>query len=504
MKKTVICLLMALSLPVVACATAKPINSTTGATPSPTPTVSEARSISVTLKFLPGRSTLMLPYDSSSVHHVVLKVNSNQGTETPFIDLERPVQKLVVADKLTEGGTILANFVAGTPYRVRAYVYSSADENENTLINDPDATYIDVLFLDNVSLATAELPIVMVPRPKLPLFSGSFAGAVQGYAEGQGLAAKFDHPAGLAFDINGYLYVSDRYNHAIRKISPTGMVTNIAGSGSYGYANGVGANAQFYLPSGLTVDANGNIYVADEGNNCIRKISPTGLVTTLVGSTASGSVDGVAASASFYIPRGLCLIGSNSLAVADYGNSKIRLVDIASRSVMTWAGGGATAAGYNANHVGCTDGVLTQATFMGPTDVTVVGNYLYIADSNNHCIRRMDSNGMITRFAGGNFSGLIDGNGLDARFTFPMCLSPDASGNIYVTEYGDDNIRGSHTLRRITPSGVVTTVAGIGGAGLIDGTGTNIAFNAPWGVAVDLRGNVYIADNKNNRIRVLK
>ncbi|WDF81206.1 NHL repeat-containing protein [Mucilaginibacter sp. KACC 22773] len=215
------------------------------------------------------------------------------------------------------------------------------------------------------------------PSGLVTTFAGSGAA---GSADGKGAAASFWGATDVALDVSGNVYVADFLNFKIRKISPDGMVSTFAGSGVQGTANGKGAKASFDSPNGLTVDTKGNVYVAEEITNQIRKITPHGVVTTLAGSTERGSNDGKGAKASFYYPGGMCLDASGNLYVADNGSNKIRKVT-AQGDVTTVAGNGVE---------GFANGPAASASFNRPTDVAVdIFGYIYVADWQNNMIRKI-------------------------------------------------------------------------------------------------------------------
>jgi sugar lactone lactonase YvrE len=211
-------------------------------------------------------------------------------------------------------------------------------------------------------------------------------------------------------------------------------VSTFAGSGTLGYLDGTGTAAQFYGPTGVALDSTGNVYVADISNQRIRKISPSGVVTTLAGSVTNGFADGTGAAAKFNFPE--------SIAVDSTGN-------------------------------------------------------VYVADRGNHRIRKITPSGVVTTLAGST-QGFADGTGAAAQFSILYGIAVDSTGNVYVGDYGNNRIR------KISPSGVVTTIAGTGVAGYLDGTGAAAQFNSPAGVAVDSAGNVYVADGSNHRIRKIE
>ena len=311
--------------------------------------------------------------------------------------------------------------------------------------------------------------------------SGSY-----GSADGTGSAASFYDPTGVAIDGSGNVYVADQYNNNIRKVSPSGVVSTLAGSGSWGSSDGTGSAASFTSPTGVAVDGSGNVYVADAGNNKIRKVSPSGVVSSLAGSGSQGSSDGTGSAASFYHPSGVAVDGSGNVYVADADNNKIRKVS-PSGVVSTLAGSGSS---------GSTDGTGSSASFNGPCGVAVDGSgNVYVADHYNHKIRKVSPSGVVSTLAGSGSIGSADGTGGDASFFFPYGVAVDGSGNVYVAD-ADNN-----KIRKVSPSGVVSTLAGSGGYGSADGTGSAASFNRPYGVAVDGSGNVYVADGGNNTIR---
>jgi alpha-tubulin suppressor-like RCC1 family protein/sugar lactone lactonase YvrE len=308
-----------------------------------------------------------------------------------------------------------------------------------------------------------------------------------GSNDGAGLAADFKKPSAVALDSSGNLYIADTENHKIRKTTPDGVVTTLAGSGSPGSTDGIGAAAKFNNPCGVAVDATGNVYVADTDNHKIRKITPAGVVTTLAGSDTYGYSDaGVGTSAKFRQPMGITVDSSGNLYVADTFNHRIRKAS-PSGQVSTVAGSG--------NKID-RDGTGTGASFNYPIGIAVTsaGN-LFVADSNNHKIRMITPANVVSTFAGTGSRGVNDGTGVGARFFAPTGLTIDNAGNLYVSEHNN------HKIRKISTSGDVTTLAGDGASGKLDGTGSTSRFNAPSGLAVNSSGILYIADKGNNVIR---
>ena len=312
-----------------------------------------------------------------------------------------------------------------------------------------------------------------------------------GSTDGTGAAARFNDPVAVATDSSNHVYVADTDNSTIRKITPRGAVTTFAGTaGVDGHSDGNGAAASFDSLFGVAVDGAGNVYVADTGNNTIRKITPNRVVTTLAGTAGDfGSVDGVGAEARFDTPYGVAADRSGNVYVADTGNNTIRKI--------TPAGLVTTIAG-DSDISGSADGMGGAAKFNAPLGIaTDRASNVYVADTGNDTIRKIAPNGMVTTVAGAaGVNGHADGTGAAATFDHPYGLATDKAGNIYVADNGND------TIRKITPSRVVTTLAGtVGIADYADGTGTAARFNDPSGVAVDNSGNVYVADPRNFTIR---
>jgi D-alanyl-D-alanine dipeptidase len=307
-----------------------------------------------------------------------------------------------------------------------------------------------------------------------------------GGANGPGATASFNLPTAIATDASGNLYVADESGNRIRKITPAAVVTTLAGSGTRGAADGTGTAASFYAPGGVATDALGNIYVADQGNNKIRKITPAGVVTTFAGSGAPGDMDATGTAASFYDPRGLATDVSGNLYVGDRFNHKIKKIT-PSGVVTTLAGSGIA---------GSADGTGAAASFNSPTGIaTDISGNIYVADQDNHCIRKITPNGTVTTLAGSGMAGSADGTGTAASFNFPRGIAADITGNVYVADEYNNKIR------KITPAGVVTTLAGSGASAATDGNSAAAAFWGPRGVATDVWGNLYVADAGNNKIR---
>lgn len=310
----------------------------------------------------------------------------------------------------------------------------------------------------------------------------TLAGSSQGYSNGTGTAAQFNNPYGVATDINGNVYVADHQNHKIRKITPNGVVTTLAGS-TQGSNDGLASSAQFYFPNAIAINSLGEVFVADTNNHKIRKISTTGIVTTFAGSTF-GFADGTGTNAKFYAPLGIAIDSNNNLFVTDSYNYKVRKIT-PSGVVTTFAG----------STIGYTDATGTAAQFDRPMGIAIDTNgNLYLADANNKKIRKITSSGVVSTLAGSN-SGYSDGLGSTAQFANPLGVATDLQGNVYVADM--DN----QAIRKITPDGMVSTFTGATGGGYLDGAITAAKFRNPTGVATDVNGNLYVADELNHKIR---
>jgi len=347
---------------------------------------------------------------------------------------------------------------------------------------------VAILATGNYILVTSCNRTQTMPNPNAapPQMVTTVAGPSFPLTSGGGASASFNQPFGVAADDTGNVYVADYDNNLIRKISASGVVSTLAGTGKQGSDNGAALSASFDLPSGVAVDKSGNVYVADLANNMIRKISPAGVVSTLAGTGDTGSINGPAATATFFQPTGVAVDNSGNVYVADLNNHMIRMISAAG-VVSTVAGTGAT---------GSANGPGSTATFMSPSSVAVdqSGN-IYVADFTNQLIRKINSSGVVSTLAGSGSIGFVNGPDSAASFSAPFGVAVDASGNVYVAEAGNQDIR------MISPSGVVSTLAGSGVVGSHNGIATQASFWFPTGVAVDGAGNVYVADRSNNLIR---
>jgi sugar lactone lactonase YvrE len=288
------------------------------------------------------------------------------------------------------------------------------------------------------------------------------------------------------------VYVADTYNSTVRHITPAGLVSTVAGIvGMPGSADGPAASATFYAPSSVAVDAAGIVYIADPFNNTIRKLS-AGVVSTLAGTAGvSGGADGTGAAAQFNHPSGVAVDVAGTIYVADALNHSVRRVT---------AGGVVTTLAGSAGVSGATDGTGSAARFNYPVGLRVdASGTIYVADNGNSTIRRVSAAGAVTTFAGAPASpGAADQTGAAASFSTPYGIAADAAGNVYVADFDNS------TIRKVTPAGAVTTLAGSPGVtGSADGTGSAARFARPQGLGVDAHGTVYVADTDNYTIRAV-
>jgi len=341
--------------------------------------------------------------------------------------------------------------------------------------------------------------------------AGNATNTYGGCTDGANGNAQFSFPAGVAADSQGNLYIADQFNCTIRKVTPVGtnwVVSTIAGTiAAFGLRDGANTSAWFNVPTGIAADPAGNLFVADTGNNAIRKVTPvTGttnwVVTTIAGNGSLGSHDGTKATARFNGPAGIAVDANSNVFVADQYNNGIRKITPVA-GTTNWVV--ATIAGQGPNTNGAADGTNTAAQFNNPTGVAVdnQGN-LFVADQANNDIRKLTPSGtnwIVTTIAGRGpvKPGATDGTNT-AQFNSPAGVAVDTNGNVYVADQGND------TIRKLTPLGANWVSSTLGGQPRITGTnngpGANALFNQPFSLAVDGKGSVFVADMDNNTIRI--
>jgi sugar lactone lactonase YvrE len=352
----------------------------------------------------------------------------------------------------------LTGLTAATTYYVRAYGTNGAGTAYGAVVKFTTSSTITSI---NATVST---------------LAGSIT---SGYQNGTGANALFSGPQGVATDATGNVYVADGFNNVIRKVTPAGVVTTFAGDGNAGFSNGPSLSAEFYGPEGIAIDTSGNVYVADIGNNVIRKITTAGVVSTFAGNGTRGYINGAGTTAEFNNPQSIAVDGSGNVYVADRSNNVIRKI--------TAAGAVSTLAGYY-GYPGLANATGTLAQFNNPQGVAVdaAGN-VYVADLQNFAIRKITPGGVVTTLAGGLVQATLIGS--------PTGIAVDAKNNLFISDQDG-------RILEITSVNAIYAVAGAANtAALVDGAGDAARFNSPQGIAVDTKGNVYVADFNNNAIR---
>jgi sugar lactone lactonase YvrE len=383
--------------------------------------------------------------------------------------------------------------IAGSPI-----LSGSADgTNSSALFSTPRGIAVDstgILYVSDAGNNTIRKITHSGTNWIVTTLAGSATG-LNGLVDATNSVARFHNLFGMVADGGGNVFVVDRSNDAIRKVTPAGAVTTFAGTpGVAGSVDGIGAEAVFDQPGSITVDSQTNIYVGDYQNYVVRKISPVGtnwLVTTLAGyPRLQGTNDGVGTSAQFSQIHGIAVDGAGNVFANDLGNLIVRKITPAG-SVSTFVGAPGQGGG--------TDGTGNGARLAGPIGIAVnptTGGFVVV---DGYSVRTISAGGVVTTIAGcpsggcTNAIGSADGPGLSARFGFPAGVAVDGNGNIYVADYGND------TIRRLTGSGInwtMTTLGGVPGQGAYtDGTGSAARLYNPYGIAVDSAGKLYIGDS---------
>jgi sugar lactone lactonase YvrE len=323
------------------------------------------------------------------------------------------------------------------------------------------------------------------PQGRVSTLAGT---GVRGNADGLGSEARFNMPQALVVDAEGDVYVADTYSHQIRRITPTGQVSTWAGRGTPGSLDASGLEASFAYPIGIALDGAGNLYVTEKFNRDVRKITPAQVVSTVAGTGTSGGQDGPVGSATFDCPWGIAVDANGAVYVSDCGYDTIRM--ITAGQVSTLAG--------QAKKYGDQDGVGVQARFSMPGGLALHAGELIVADAGNSLLRKVTTSGVVSTLAGTRYVSVesVDGTGADARFTRADDMTADSQGNVYVSDTS------AHTIRRVSTAGVVRTMAGLADTpGEVDGIGTVARFNLPGGLVRDSHGNLYVADQGNAVIR---
>ncbi|SFC30403.1 NHL repeat-containing protein [Algibacter lectus] len=350
----------------------------------------------------------------------------------------------------------------------------------------PEIITTIVVTLENTDIIFAQEITIGLIDVIEALTASTFAGSTEGYVDGDISIATFNRPTGMATDAAGNIYVTEYGNHTVRKITPAGQVSTLVG-GFNGFADGTGTDAKLFRPTDIIMGVDGFLYVADSWNNRIRKVSLAGVVTTFAGGS-SGFVDGMGNAAKFNKPSGLTTDADGNIYVADLENQSIRKITTAG-VVSTLAGG---TEGYN-------NGTGSSAQFKDPRAIVLSNNNeLMVTDQFGRTVRKVTLAGVVTVFAGNGVSGSSDGVGTSSSFGVPNGITIDNDGNLLVSD------RSEHNIRKITPNAEVTTIAGTRSSGSNDGVASQATFYNPAGMLVTADGTIYIADYDNHRIRVLK
>lgn len=448
--------------------------------------------------------TAISTYSQADIDHLVLKLFTYDGQEHD-LGIEKSIPNAQLANSIT-----FSNLRVNTTYRIKAYAYAA---NSALISLDASPSYTDVSISSDDRPNVATLKVQLIDKLfngqgtsslaitnggysysaseslKVPMLGvvTTYAGSLtSGVADGFRTAATFINPRGIVFSPSGYLYAADDGARNIRRIDPNGYVTTFAGSGNPGFVNGQGTAASFSHIFALAVDAAGNLYVTDYTNNAIRKIDTSANVTTLAGNGTAGSADGSGMNATFNSPLGICVDSSGNVFVADSGSAKIRKIT-PTGVVTTLAGNGSS---------GATDGPGSVAKFSASHGLAIDSqNNIYVADIGSNRIRKVTPSGVVSTVAGNGAVGAADGLGTQATLNAPVGITVDSSDNIYFSD------RGGNLIRKLSSAGVVTTIAGNGTVGTTDGTGNQATFNNPEGLAFDAFGNLYVVSYDGHRIR---
>ncbi|WP_288979825.1 putative Ig domain-containing protein, partial [uncultured Flavobacterium sp.] len=393
----------------------------------------------------------------------------------------------ILADPTTTTGNFTSNLTGLnelTTYYVRAYATNALGTSYGTQVSFTTPIQVPNIAYNATNSFTLNNPITTLQVTNtggavsgLKNYVSSINGiSTAGFADGTVSQAQFYLPKGVVVDSHGNIFVTDRANHKIRKITPAGMVSTFAGSGTQGSSDGIGTNASFYFPYSITIDKADNLYVTDSGNHLIRKIDPSANVTTIAGGNNT----------ILWGPRGITIDPDGNLYVCDSYNYRIRKVT-PSGVISTFAGSGIQ---------NFTDGTGINATFWRPTAITIdASGNLYVSETGSpNLIRKITPAGVVTTVAGG--LGIpIDSSstGTSARFSDPQGMCFDLEGNLIIADYTK--------FRKMTPEGVVTNISNGSGFGLLNGPLDTAKFDNPAGITADAAGNIYIADERNNTIR---
>ena len=488
---------------------------------SVTPSVCTVAGSRVTL-VAPGTCSITASQPGNATYSAATPVTQTFTVSAP------PVISALTPNSALAGGPAFSLTVTGSGFTAGAVVewngnsLTTSDSGANqltaavpaSLIASPGGAYVTVqvngvpsnIFTFVITSANGLGGIIITVAGGAGTGTVSFSGD-----GGPATAAALEFPAGVAVDASGNIYIADTFNNRIRKVSVGGIITTVAGNGNQGFSGdgGPATSASLSKPIGVAVDVSGNLYISDQYNNRIRRVSTSGIITTVAGSGNVGVVNstvtggfggdgGPATSALLNFPWGVAVDASGNLFIADGGgNDRVRKVS-ANGIITTVAGNGTY--GFSGD-----GGPATSALLAAPWGVAVdASGNLYISDAANNDLRKVSSDGIITTIAGNQTAGFSGDGGpaTAAELSNPFGIAADASGNIYIADEMNDRIR------KVSPDGIITTFAGTGGAcfpcsasALGDGGPATSALVEAQGVAVDGSGNVFIADGTHNRTR---
>jgi sugar lactone lactonase YvrE len=391
----------------------------------------------------------------------------------------------VAVDSLTRAADRLADTL--TEATVAVSTMGRTEDAEATfdrLLAEDAALRDEVSAIAGAAIGTPGPNAGPLAPPQVSVLAGS---GQPGFADGAATQAAFQYPYAVAADAAGNLYVADYRNHRIRKVAADGTVSTLAGSGTAGYAEGQGAEAQFSSPRGLTIDADGNLYVVDTGNARIRRVTPDGTVTTFAGNGTAGFFDGPAEEAQFNDPRGITVDPEGTVYVADTGNHRVRRIT-PEGTVTTFA------------ELPGPDKVQrpSEARLSGPYGVAAdAEGRVFVADTTSNTIQLIAADGTRSVYAGNGSWGDTDGQPVQASFRSPVALALDATGNLYVADCF------SHRIRLVAPDGAVSTVAGDGTPGLRDSGRLQSRFFGPYGLTLVGEKRLVVADTSNQVLRTV-
>ena len=329
-------------------------------------------------------------------------------------------------------------------------------------------------------------PVYLSQNYSVTTFAGN---GESGSSNGISSASSFNSPINLALDSNNNIFIADFGNKGIRKIDPSGNVTNFQIT-DHTFSLNIGYHNDDFTSwvtnvHAITVDSNNNIYFTENGDGKIYKVDPSGNLSFIAGST-SGFQDGIGNISQFDRPLGIAVNNTGEIFVSDYGNNRIRKIDSAG-NVSTYAGNGGQ---------GSTDGISSSASFNNPKGIALDSNgNLFVADSGNHLIRKIDTNGMVSTYAGNGSQGDNDGHRFEASFSSPDGVTVDDHNNVFVSD------RSNKKIRIISSSGEVYTIAGSGDYGDLNGSGDNASFGFTANIILNENNDILLADEKNNVIR---